>query len=89
MSGPTITGGGSLLCTIAAILRQEGLPAELVSVARIESGLNPTALSPKAAPGLWQLMPDTARRYGLVVDTNRDERLDPLKSTHAAAKYLR
>ena len=44
LPGPTITGGGLLLSTIAAILRQEGLPAELVSVARVESGLNPTAL---------------------------------------------
>ncbi len=89
LPGPTITGGGSLLSTVAAILRQEGLPAELVAVARVESGLNPAALSPKGALGLWQLMPDTARRYGLVVDANRDERLDALKSTHAAAKYLR
>ena len=47
------------------------------------------ALSPKGALGLWQLMPDTARRYGLVVTASRDERLDVEKSTRAAARYLR
>jgi peptidoglycan lytic transglycosylase D len=38
---------------------------------------------------MWQLMPDTARRYGLRVDDRVDERVDPIKSTHAAASYLR
>jgi hypothetical protein len=73
---------------VAAVLRQHGLPTELVGAAAIESGLDPWALSPKGARGLWQLMPATARRYGLLVDSQRDERLDPVKSTHAAAQYL-
>jgi soluble lytic murein transglycosylase-like protein len=74
---------------IEPILRQEGVPPELSAIVLIESGGEPTALSPKGARGLWQLMPDTARRYGLVVSRVRDDRLDVLKSTHAAARYLR
>jgi len=74
---------------IEPILREEGVPTELTAVVLVESGGHSTALSPKGARGLWQLMPDTARRYGLVVTPERDERLDVLKSTHAAAHYLR
>lgn len=77
------------LPAVAAILREHGLSAGLVHVAAVESGLDPAALSPKGARGLWQLMPETARRYGLLVNSQRDERLDPLKSTHAAAQYLK
>jgi len=80
--------GEPWLPAVAAILRTHGLPAELLSVAAVESGFNPVALSPKGALGLWQLMPETARRYGLLVNSQRDERLDPVKSTHAAAQYL-
>jgi soluble lytic murein transglycosylase-like protein len=71
------------------ILREVGVPAELAAVVLVESGGEPAALSPKGARGLWQLMPDTARRYGLVVNGDRDERLDVSKSTRAAAQYLR
>ncbi len=71
------------------ILRQEGVPAALAAVVVVESGGQATALSPKGARGLWQLMPETARRYGLVVTAERDERLDLVKSTRAAARYLR
>ncbi len=71
------------------IFREEGVPVALLGVARVESNLNPVALSPKGALGLWQLMPETARRYGLRVDTTRDERLDAEKSTRAAARYMR
>ncbi len=70
------------------ILRQEGVPPELSALVLVESGGQPMALSPKGARGLWQLMPDTARRYGLVVANERDERLDIEKATRAAARYL-
>ena len=46
------------------------------------------ALLPKGARGLWQLMPDTARRYGLIVNNTEDDRVDVEKSTRAAARYL-
>ncbi len=71
------------------ILAQEGVPAQLSALALVESGGDPAALSPRGARGLWQFMPGTARGYGLAVDGARDERLDLLKSTRAAARYLR
>lgn len=72
-----------------AVFREEGIPTELLSVAAVESGLNPAAHSPAGARGLWQLMRATARVYGLKVTSKHDERLDPDRSTEAAAKLLR
>ena len=63
--------------TLAQILIQEGAPAELLAVVHVESRFNPWALSPKGARGLWQLLPETARRFGLRVDARSDERVDP------------
>lgn len=60
-----------------------------MAVAQVESGFNPWAVSPKGAAGLWQFMPETARRYGLEVHPKHDERFLPLKSAQAAARYLR
>jgi len=74
---------------IDPILREVGIPEELAAVVLVESGGNPMALSPKGARGIWQLMPGTARRYGLTVDASQDDRLDIEKSTRTAARYLR
>ncbi len=71
------------------IFREEGVPVALLRIAQVESNWNPFALSPKGAFGLWQFMPATARRYGLRVDSMRDDRADMEKATHAAARYLR
>jgi membrane-bound lytic murein transglycosylase B len=75
--------------TLDPILREEGVPEDVTALVLVESGGRVTALSPRGALGLWQFMPDTARRYGLQVGPSRDDRLDIVKSTHAAAKYLR
>jgi membrane-bound lytic murein transglycosylase D len=66
----------------------EGTPAELVWVAEVESSFDPKARSPAGAAGLFQLMPETARSLGLSASWPRDERLEPEKSAHAAAKRL-
>lgn len=80
---------GQLRPLVEPILRSEGIPAEFIAVLLVESGGNPLALSSKGALGLWQFMPETARHYGLRVDAERDDRLDPELSTRAAARYLR
>ena len=66
-----------------------GLPQELKAMAVIESALNPTAVSRASAKGMWQFIYPTARHYGLTINSFVDERLDPVKSTYAAAQYLR
>ena len=74
---------------IEDIFDSYGLPVELKYMAVIESALNPTAVSRVGATGLWQFMYSTGRMYGLTINSVVDERRDPVKATHAAAKYLR
>ena len=74
---------------IESILVSENVPAEFIYLAIAESRGRPEAVSKKGAAGLWQLMPATARRYGLIVNPKQDDRFDINKSTRAAAKYLR
>lgn len=71
------------------ILDYYGLPKELKAMAIIESGLNPVAVSRARAKGMWQFMYRTALQYNLHISSYVDERLDPIKSAHAAARYLR
>ncbi len=71
------------------IFEKYGLPDELKYLAIVESGLNPTARSWAAAVGLWQFVYLTGRSYGLHSDWYVDERMDPIKSTEAAAKYMK
>ncbi len=74
---------------MARVFREEGVPAWLLAVGFVESTYNPSALSPKAALGIWQFIPGTGARFGLQRTAWTDERQHPEKSTRAAARYLR
>lgn len=69
-------------------LRAKSLPEDLIFVAMIESGFEPVARSAPGAAGLWQIMPETAKIYGLAVDRWLDQRLGPQAETTAAADLL-
>jgi membrane-bound lytic murein transglycosylase D len=86
--GLWVRRSGQYLGMIHDVFKAKGLPEDLAFTAMIESGFNPTAVSRVGAKGLWQFMAPTARLYGLRVDRWVDERLDPEKSTVAAAGYL-
>jgi len=74
---------------VETIFSEFHLPSDLVYLSLVESGFNPYAYSRAKATGPWQFMKGTAKAYGLRVDTYVDERRDPIKSTVAAARYLR
>lgn len=80
---------GRYIDLMKRVLRENNLPQDLVYMALIESGFNPHAYSRARAMGPWQFIKGTARKYGLRVDFWVDERKDPIKSTLAAAKYLK
>lgn len=82
-------GGLPYLKLIDEIFEQHDLPIELKYLAIIESRLQKTAVSYAGAVGPWQFMAPTAQMYGLKVTKYKDERRDFVKSTHAAAKYLK
>lgn len=74
---------------LSEILKSHGVPPELLSVALVESHFNNRPARRGMPAGLWQLAPSTARKMGLCVNQKADERLDPIKSTDAAARHLR
>ena len=74
---------------IEQALDVHGVPNELKYLPVVESALNPVAVSRVGATGLWQFMYSTGKLYGLKQNSLVDDRRDPVKSTWAAAKYLR
>ncbi|MDJ0626547.1 MAG: lytic transglycosylase domain-containing protein [Candidatus Caenarcaniphilales bacterium] len=68
------------------IFEEEGVPNELISIGFVESTFNPKAVSPSGAKGIWQFIPSTGKMFGL---TTQEDFTDPVKSTKAAAKYLK
>lgn len=80
---------GRYLDLMRGILKEEGVPQDLLYVAMVESAFKYQAHSRAAAHGLWQFIPGTGKRYGLKRNRSLDERSDPVKSTRAAAAYFR
>ena len=85
----SLARGARYLPDMRGIISDAGLPPSLALLPLVESGFYPQARGRLDEVGLWQLRPDTARRFGLCVGAQRDDRLDPARSTRAAARYLR
>ena len=85
----TLKRAGRYFPQIKPILKQNGIPEDLVYLACVESMLNPRAYSPAKAAGIWQFIPSTAKEYGLEVNDEVDERYNIDKATAAACRYFK
>jgi len=80
--------GGHLIPTFKSMLIQDGLSDLFVYMSMIESGFSTDCVSCKSAVGIWQFMEATAKQYNLSVNSDFDERLDPILATSAAMNYM-
>ena len=80
---------GKYIDFIKRVFKKEGIPVEIAYLPIIESGFKEKAMSYARARGMWQFMRSTGRLFGLQINWWVDERLDPIRSTYAAAKYLK
>jgi hypothetical protein len=74
---------------IEPILKEQGIPEDFKYLAVIESNLVPRTVSPAGAAGIWQFMKETGKEYGLIINTEVDERYHLKKATVAACKYFK
>jgi len=84
----TLKSGQVIIQTLKEMIEESHVPVTFLYMAMVESKFLTTAKSRKAAAGLWQLMPKTAKHLKLTINSKIDERLDPIKSTQVAIKYL-
>jgi len=84
-----LSRSGKYIDVMKDILRRKDVPEDIVFLSLVESGFNPNAYSIAHAAGPWQFIASTAKRYGLEINWWKDERRDPVKSTEAAAEYLK
>jgi membrane-bound lytic murein transglycosylase D len=84
---PCLDRAEALMPQLKAIFTSEGVPPELAWIAEVESQFDPSATSRSGARGLFQFMPATAERFGLI-SASGDQRTDPAPSARAAARYL-
>ncbi len=85
----SLARSGRYIGMVRRVLKQQGLPQDLMYLPLPESGYQPRAVSRVGARGLWQFMPATGRLYGLKINRWEDQRMDPEASTVAAAEHLR
>ncbi len=84
-----LSRSGKYFPMVRQVMKEHGVPEQLMYLSMIESGVNPTARSWAGAVGMWQFIRSTGKIYGLDYGFYFDERRDPYKATHAAARHLK
>ncbi len=84
-----LSNSGKYIDSITDIFKEKNIPLDIAYLPLVESGFSPLSVGNGDAVGLWQFVRSTGRKYGLKIDSYVDERKDPIKSTYAAARYLK
>nr|MBP9566893.1 transglycosylase SLT domain-containing protein [Sulfurospirillum sp.] len=85
----TLENGDKFIPILQKMMQEANVPSEFLYLAMTESSFDPYSSSSAKASGIWQFIPATAKRYGLIENAYIDERRDPVKSTQAAIAYLK